>query len=30
MELAHIATDAMFRLEMAVRKAKGLPVPAGA
>lgn len=30
MELAHIATDAMFLLEMAVRKAKGLPTPAGA
>jgi hypothetical protein len=30
MELAHIATDAMFLLEMAVRKAKGLPVPEGA
>lgn len=30
MELAHIATDAMFRLEMAVRKFKGLPVPEGA
>jgi hypothetical protein len=30
MELAHIATDAMFRLEMAMRKRKGLPVPEGA
>lgn len=30
LELAHIATDAMFRLEMALRKAKGLPVPEGA
>lgn len=30
MELAHIATDAMFMLEMAVRKQKGLPVPEGA
>lgn len=30
MELAHIATDAMFMLEMAVRKTKGLPVPEGA
>lgn len=27
LELAHIATDAMFRLEMAVRKIKGLPTP---
>jgi hypothetical protein len=30
LELAHIATDAMFLLEMAVRKAKGLPTPEGA
>lgn len=30
MELAHIATDAMFLLEMAVRKVKGLPTPSGA
>lgn len=30
LELAHIATDAMFMLEMAVRKTKGLPVPEGA
>jgi hypothetical protein len=30
MELAHIATDAMFMLEMAVRKSKGLPTPSGA
>lgn len=30
MELAHIATDAMFMLEMAVRNLKGLPVPEGA
>lgn len=30
LELAHIATDAMFLLEMAVRKAKGYPVPEGA
>jgi hypothetical protein len=30
MELAHIATDAMVMLEMAVRKSKGLPVPSGA
>lgn len=30
LELQHIATDALFRLEMAMRKAKGLPVPEGA
>lgn len=30
LELAHVATDALFRLEMAVRKAKGLDVPEGA
>jgi hypothetical protein len=30
LELAHIATDAMFLLEMAVRKINGLPVPEGA
>lgn len=30
LELAHIATDAMFRLEMALRKAKGIAVPEGA
>jgi hypothetical protein len=30
MELAHIATDAMFMLEMAVRKSKGLQTPSGA
>jgi hypothetical protein len=30
LELAHIATDAMFRLEMAVRKGKGMNVPVGA
>lgn len=30
MELAHIATDALFLLEMALRKAKGLTVPEGA
>ena len=30
MELAHIAACAMFRLEMACRKAKGLPTPEGA
>lgn len=30
LELAHIATDAMFRLEMALRKRNGLPVPEGA
>jgi hypothetical protein len=30
MELAHIATDAMFMLEMACRKAKGYTVPEGA
>lgn len=30
LELAHIATDALFQLEMAVRKQKGLPVPEGA
>lgn len=30
MELQHIATDALFRLEMAMRKARGLNVPEGA
>lgn len=30
LELAHIATDAMFLLEMAVRKRKGIAVPEGA
>lgn len=30
LELAHIATSAMFRLEMAVRKRNGLPTPEGA
>lgn len=30
LELAHIATDAMFMLEMAVRKINGLPTPEGA
>jgi hypothetical protein len=30
LELAHIATDAMFMLEMALRKRKGLPTPEGA
>ena len=30
LELAHIATDAMFLLEMSLRKAKGYTVPEGA
>jgi hypothetical protein len=30
LELAHIATDAMFLLEMAVRKTKGMLIPGGA
>lgn len=30
LELAHVATDALFRLEMAIRKTKGLNVPEGA